>query len=424
MKKKLNLIIFAIFSLFVLKSNVYAVSCGYSNYDNSLAANKYKITFDVDDKGNVSNVDGLPISNWENVKDTFISGKKCPSYSYVYNSKLYLYYDYDQMIADATEKKATILNSLTYAEDTGDTRHVDSAKEELTNLNTQCKNVSSMKFDYTKCWAEGKVSTKYTECKNEANAYASQIRSKVSEINGYVSSGYISKDDSTYSEMQKNCASALTNIGEYQTALNYASCNDFKKAMGVNIDCDSGNEGSGSGESGTTEDPTIANVSDALEICDANENPKVVASFRLVGIFVTIIKIIAPIVIIIMGMFDMSKAVLEGKDDSIKKQAISLLRRAIACVLIFFVPSIILALFHYIDGWDNVKGQFSTCMDCILGSKKCPNVGFGANGSTGDSGHVMTDEELVEETKRRARERSNGQLNPNTKNENIKETSK
>lgn len=127
----------------------------------------------------------------------------------------------------------------------------------------------------------------------------------------------------------------------------------------------------------TTDDTTLVNVADALQICDANESPKIVASFRLVGIFVTIIKIIAPIVIIIMGMFEMSKAVIEGKDDSIKKQALSFLRRAIACVLIFFVPSIILALFHYIDGWDNVKGQFSTCMDCILGSKSCPNVGFG-----------------------------------------------
>lgn len=136
----------------------------------------------------------------------------------------------------------------------------------------------------------------------------------------------------------------------------------------------------------TTDDTTLVNVADALQICDANESPKIVASFRLVGIFVTIIKIIAPIVIIIMGMFEMSKAVIEGKDDSIKKQALSFLRRAIACVLIFFVPSIILALFHYIDGWDNVKGQFSTCMDCILGSKSCPNVGFGAGSSTSQIG--------------------------------------
>ena len=136
------------------------------------------------------------------------------------------------------------------------------------------------------------------------------------------------------------------------------------------------------GEKKETDDPTLANVADALQICDEKENPKVVASCRLVGIFVTIIKIVAPIVIIVMGMFDLSKAVIEGKDDSIKKQAISFLRRSIACILIFFVPTIMLALFHYIDGWDNVKGQFSTCIDCILGSNKCPNVGFGAGQTT------------------------------------------
>ena len=118
----------------------------------------------------------------------------------------------------------------------------------------------------------------------------------------------------------------------------------------------------------------------------------------------------------------MSKAVIEGKEDSIKKQGISFLRRAIACVLIFLAPSIILAIFRGIDGWDGVESEYDTCMKCILGSSECPEVGFGA-GDNGSSG-VMSDEELVEETKRRARERSNGQLNSNTKNQNIKETSK
>ncbi len=147
----------------------------------------------------------------------------------------------------------------------------------------------------------------------------------------------------------------------------------------VNAEIDDGKDDDGTGNPTGTSDKTdssLAKISNALQICDENENPKVVASFRLVGIFVTIIKIIAPIIIIVMGMFDMSKAVLEGKDDSIKKQAISLLRRAIACVLIFFVPTIIRSLFHFIDGWDDVENEYSTCIDCILGDSSCPDVGF------------------------------------------------
>lgn len=114
------------------------------------------------------------------------------------------------------------------------------------------------------------------------------------------------------------------------------------------------------------------------KLCDEDVNPKVIASFRLVGIFVTIIKIVVPIILIVLGMFDMSKAVLEGKEDSLKKQLISLLKRAIACLLIFFAPSVILGLFHFVDGWDDAKSDYETCLNCLLGDDSCPNVGFGA----------------------------------------------
>ena len=114
------------------------------------------------------------------------------------------------------------------------------------------------------------------------------------------------------------------------------------------------------------------------KLCDEDVNPKVIASFRLVGIFVTIIKIVVPIILIVLGMFDMSKAVLEGKEDSLKKQLISLLKRAIAWLLIFVAPSVILGLFHFVDGWDDAKSDYETCLNCLLGDDSCPNVGFGA----------------------------------------------
>ena len=61
----------------------------------------------------------------------------------------------------------------------------------------------------------------------------------------------------------------------------------------------------------------------------------------LLGIAITIIKILIPIILIIFGMLDMGKAVTSGKDDEIKKQAMAFLRRAIAAVLVFFIPSIV-----------------------------------------------------------------------------------
>ena len=132
----------------------------------------------------------------------------------------------------------------------------------------------------------------------------------------------------------------------------------------------------GSNNSGVTVNENINSEADMFEICDANKSPKTVAALKLVGIFITIIKVIVPIIIIVLGMIDVSKAVLDNKDGNIMKQLISFLKRAIACLLIFFVPTIIIDLFHFIDGWDEVKSSYSTCIDCIFGSSSCPNVKF------------------------------------------------
>ena len=112
------------------------------------------------------------------------------------------------------------------------------------------------------------------------------------------------------------------------------------------------------------------------QICNPNENNETLIAFRLVGIFVNIIKIIVPIILIVLGMIDMSKAVVDGKDDAIKKSALSILKRAIAGILIFFTPTIINSIFKMIDGWDNIESDFRTCMDCLTGSDDCPNVKF------------------------------------------------
>lgn len=121
-------------------------------------------------------------------------------------------------------------------------------------------------------------------------------------------------------------------------------------------------------------DPEIK--TDFLQICDVNENPQIVASTRLVGIFINIIKILVPIILIVLGSIDMAKAVISKEQDAIQKQLFVLIRRIIIGSLVFFAPTIINSAFHMIDGMDNYESAFSTCMDCILGSDSCPEVSF------------------------------------------------
>ena len=112
-----------------------------------------------------------------------------------------------------------------------------------------------------------------------------------------------------------------------------------------------------------------SNVKDVFKICD--KSSKTLGAFKLGGIFITLAKIIVPVIIIVMGMLDVSKAVSEGKDDSIKKSFINFLKRAIAAILVFFIPSIILAIFTFVDGFDNVNSAYKNCIDCLLKPSEC-----------------------------------------------------
>ena len=95
----------------------------------------------------------------------------------------------------------------------------------------------------------------------------------------------------------------------------------------------------------------------------------------LVGKILWIFKIVIPILVIIFGMVDLGKAVVASKDDEIKKAAKSLMFRALAGILIFFIPTIIMFVFRIISEFNTIEQdlQFDVCEACILkpNSSKC-----------------------------------------------------
>lgn len=61
----------------------------------------------------------------------------------------------------------------------------------------------------------------------------------------------------------------------------------------------------------------------------------------LIGYVITAFKIVIPMLLIVFGMMDVGKAVVGSKDDEIKKSLKSFAMRAMAAVVIFFIPSIV-----------------------------------------------------------------------------------
>ena len=94
---------------------------------------------------------------------------------------------------------------------------------------------------------------------------------------------------------------------------------------------------------------------------------------QFVGWILTVFKIAIPLLIIFFGVFDFGKAVVSGKDDEIKKNAKSLMWRAVAGVIIFFLPTIVMWFFSAVAQYEEAEGaaDFEVCQDCILEPWNC-----------------------------------------------------
>ena len=75
------------------------------------------------------------------------------------------------------------------------------------------------------------------------------------------------------------------------------------------------------------------------------------------GLVITIFKWAVPIMLIIISIFDLGSAVVSQKPDDIKKTYSGLIKRAIAALIIFFIPSIVGLLMDAVDGNDNTLSQ-------------------------------------------------------------------
>lgn len=83
----------------------------------------------------------------------------------------------------------------------------------------------------------------------------------------------------------------------------------------------------------------------------------------LIGTIINIFKIAIPILIVLMAMIDLGKAVMAGKEDEIKNAQKMLIKRLIYGVLIFFVVTIVSALFGLVGA--NLKnGDNAICWAC------------------------------------------------------------
>lgn len=114
-----------------------------------------------------------------------------------------------------------------------------------------------------------------------------------------------------------------------------------------------------------------------MDICSG----EIMKIWKFIGTLLNIIKIAVPILLIVMGSIDFMKAVMAGKDDEIKKSQGTFVKRAIAAVIVFFVPTIVGILLSLIN---ETK---SSCLTCVLNTSTCNVSSSGGSGNTGNTGN-------------------------------------
>ena len=104
-------------------------------------------------------------------------------------------------------------------------------------------------------------------------------------------------------------------------------------------------------------------------------------ALKFIGKIVLILRILVPIILIVFGTIDLSKAIM--KDGEIGKVVKKFVFRLLGGVLIFFLPTLVLVVFNLVNGFDSAKKENSLCFNCILDVRKC-NSNTGGGGGHGN----------------------------------------
>lgn len=112
-------------------------------------------------------------------------------------------------------------------------------------------------------------------------------------------------------------------------------------------------------EAKTTTDIDNQNVGD--NFCYESGTLK---ALKLVGIFIFLAKCVAPLIIIVMGSFDLFKAVVNSDPEkALAKQAKGLLIRVLIGVSVFFLPSLI---GFFVEATGLLPNEYQRCEKCVL----------------------------------------------------------
>lgn len=107
-------------------------------------------------------------------------------------------------------------------------------------------------------------------------------------------------------------------------------------------------------------DPEI-NLSEEWNFCDKHG---VLKSMQILNRAIFVAKIIVPILLIVFGIIELSKAFISADDKAINNSVNSLIKKVVIALIVFFIPTIVKAVFNQIDDYTNLNSN--GCYVCLF----------------------------------------------------------
>ena len=99
------------------------------------------------------------------------------------------------------------------------------------------------------------------------------------------------------------------------------------------------------------------------EACDDNYS-NLLTIFKFIKAILALVQIVVPIILIIVGAFDLAKAVMGSDEKEIKAATQKLIKRAIAAVCVFFLSTAVQVIMHYVADSRGEKDDQQGWLSC------------------------------------------------------------
>jgi hypothetical protein len=87
--------------------------------------------------------------------------------------------------------------------------------------------------------------------------------------------------------------------------------------------------------------------------------------WKMAGYLINALKVMIPVIIIVMGSIDLGKAVVANSEDEMKKATQVLIKRVIAGIIIFFIPTIMNLILKMASNYVSTISSSSSCIECV-----------------------------------------------------------